>query len=250
MPIAADVHRISLLGIPVASQARCWTALYGFGKELTWRLESVNVDPPWTHFDVTRRGEPFGVFKVSLMGRHNLLNALAVIAVADDLGIPADLIARALETFEGIKRRQEIRGVKDGVMVMDDFAHHPTEVRETLAATRSFYPNRRIVAVFEPRTNSSRRRVFQQEYVKVFDGASQVVIKEPDALLQISEEERFSAKLLASDLVKRGVDGHYFPNTEQILEYLVGSIRPGDVVAILSNGGFDNIHTRLLSLIE
>ena len=231
----------------VMAQAHCWTALYGFGEKLTWQLDSVNFDPPWTYFDVTRRGEPLGAFKVPLMGRHNLLNALAVIAVADDLGIPADLIARALETFEGIKRRQEIRGVKGGVMVMDDFAHHPTEVRETLAATRSFYPNRRIVAVFEPRTNSSRRNVFQDRYSESFEMADMVCVRKPPMLQSIPVHERFSSEQLVQDLMARGKEAYYFPDTDAIIDYLVTMAKADDLIVVMSNGGFDNIHDRLLN---
>jgi UDP-N-acetylmuramate: L-alanyl-gamma-D-glutamyl-meso-diaminopimelate ligase len=140
--------------------------------------------------------------------------------------------------------------VINGVTVIDDFAHHPTAVRETVAALAVAYAGSRLIVIFEPRTNSSRRRVFQYDYVQVFDKADKVVIKEPDALVNIPEEERFSAKKLAADLVKRGVDGRCFQNTGLILDYLASDLQPGDVVAILSNGGFDNIHTRLLALIE
>jgi len=228
------------------SQAACWTALYGFGKKSPWRLEKVHCDPPWTHFEVTKREQPFGTFKVPLMGRHNLLNALAVIAAADDLSLSADVISRALETFEGIKRRQEVRGIKSGIVVIDDFAHHPTEVRETLAAARSFYPNKRLVAVFEPRTNSSRRKVFQDRYPNAFDMADLVCIRKPPMLEKIPAEERFSSSQLARDLEARGKEAYYFADTDAIIDHLVAIARADDVVLIMSNGGFDNIHERLL----
>ncbi len=228
------------------SQAPCWTALYGFGKELPWRLEEVHFNPPWTHFQVTKREKPFGTFQMPLMGRHNLLNALAVIAAADDLSLSADVISRALETFEGIKRRQEVRGIKRGIVVIDDFAHHPTEVRETLAAARSFYPNKRLVAVFEPRTNSSRRKVFQDRYPHSFDMADLVCIRKAPMLEKIPVEERFSSRQLARDLAARGKEAYYFADTDAIIDHLVAIARADDVVLIMSNGGFDNIHARLL----
>lgn len=230
----------------LTSQAPCWTALYGFGERSPWRLENVHFDPPWSHFDVTKRAQPFGTFKAPLMGRHNLLNVLAVIAVADDLGLSADLIHRALETFEGIKRRQEVRGIKNGIMVIDDFAHHPTEVRETLAAARSFYPNNRLVAVFEPRTNSSRRKVFQDTYPDSFNTADLVCIRKPPMLEKIPVEERFSSQQLARDLMALGKEARYFADTDAIIEHLVTIAKADDVILIMSNGGFDNIHERLL----
>jgi UDP-N-acetylmuramate: L-alanyl-gamma-D-glutamyl-meso-diaminopimelate ligase len=228
------------------SQASCWTVSYGVGQQCPWKLQKTSFDAPWTHFEVTNRGQLFGTFKLPLMGRHNLLNALAVIAVADDLGLPADVISRALETFEGIKRRQEVRGIKRGIVVIDDFAHHPTEVRETLSAARSFYPNKRLVAVFEPRTNSSRRRVFQDSYPDSFDMADLVCIRTPPMLEKIPVEERFSSSQLARDLAARGKKAYCFPDTDAIIDHLAAIARADDVVLIMSNGGFDNIHERLL----
>ncbi len=237
-------------GIPaiqeIVARVPCWIAMYGFGERSPWRLENVRFDRPWTRLEVTRRGEAFGTFKTPLMGRHNALNALAVIAVADDLRIPVDLISLALETFEGIKRRQEVRGIKRGITVMDDFAHHPTEVRETLAAVRAFYGNSRIVAVFEPRTNSSRRKVFQKVYPGSFDDADLVCIRKPPMLEKIPSEERFSSEELTRDLRNRGKEAYYFRDTDAIIDYLAKAAKPGDVILIMSNGGFDNIHERLL----
>jgi len=130
--------------------------------------------------------------------------------------------------------------------VIDDFAHHPTAVRETLAALQEAYNGHRLLAVFEPRTNSSRRRVFQKTYVESFDHADQVITREPIALTNIPADQRFSSRELTADLAARGKDARYFGTTEEIIAYLVSHTRPGDVIAILSNGGFDNIHVRLL----
>jgi UDP-N-acetylmuramate: L-alanyl-gamma-D-glutamyl-meso-diaminopimelate ligase len=230
----------------LVERAPCWTATYGFEEASPWRLENVRFDPPWTYFEVTMREEPFGTFRVPLMGRHNALNALAVIAVADDLRIPKDLISSALETFEGIRRRQEVRGTKRGITIIDDFAHHPTEVRETLAAAHAFYANSRLIAVFEPRTNSSMRKVFQKVYPKSFDDADLICIRKPSMLHKIPADERFSSEELTRDLKDRGKKAHYFPDTDAIIDYLVTVARPDDVILIMSNGGFDNIHERLL----
>jgi UDP-N-acetylmuramate: L-alanyl-gamma-D-glutamyl-meso-diaminopimelate ligase len=223
-----------------------WTALYGHEEQSPWKLGDTRIEPPWTHFEVVRRGELYGTFKTHMIGHHNLLNALAVIAVADDLRIPVEVISRALETFEGVKRRQEIRGIKSDIIVMDDFAHHPTAVRETLAAVRSFYADRRIVAVFEPRTNSSMRNVFQQSYGEAFDQADLICVRKPPLLKKIPEGQRFSSETLVSTLNSKGKKALFFPDTDGIIEYLSTEAQPGDLVLIMSNGGFDNIHERLL----
>jgi UDP-N-acetylmuramate: L-alanyl-gamma-D-glutamyl-meso-diaminopimelate ligase len=230
----------------LTAQASCWFVTYGFRKTSPWRIENMTTDPPWTHLQISLRGEPFGEFRLPLMGRHNALNALAVIAVAHDLRIPREVIAKALETVEGIKRRQEVRGVKRGVTVIDDFAHHPTAVRETLSAARSFYPDSRILAVFEPRTNSSRRKVFQTAYPESFDDADVVCIRQPPLLEKIPEQERFSSEDLTRDLAERGKKAFYFSDTEAIVDYLVEAAQPKDVILVMSNGGFDNIHEKLL----
>ena len=230
----------------LTAQAPCWIMNYGFEERSPWRLENVRPEPPWTYLEVTMRGEPFGTFKTPLVGRHNALNALSVIAVAHDLRIPIDLISEALETFEGIKRRQEVRGIKRGITIIDDFAHHPTEVRETLAAVRAFYASRRIIAVFEPRTNSSMRKVFQKVYPKSFDDADLICIRKPPMLDKIPAEERFSSEELTADLVNQGRRAFYFPDTDAIIEYLIKAAEPEDVILIMSNGAFDNIHERLL----
>jgi UDP-N-acetylmuramate: L-alanyl-gamma-D-glutamyl-meso-diaminopimelate ligase len=230
----------------LVGKSSCWTSLYGQEEKSPWQLRDIRIEPPWTHFEVLKRGEPYEVFKTPLIGHHNLLNTLAVIAVADDIRIPKDLIAQGLETFQGIKRRQEIRGEKRQIIVMDDFAHHPTAVKETLAAVRNFYADKRIVAVFEPRTNSSMRNIFQDRYATSFEDADLVCIRKPPLLKKIPVDERFSSKQLTKDLTERGKEAYYFPDTDNIIDFLVHSAKPGDVILIMSNGGFDNIHERLL----
>ena len=160
--------------------------------------------------------------------------------------ISKDVIATALETFEEIKRRQEIRGQKRQITVMDDFAHHPTAVRETVAAVKSFFSDGRVIAVFEPRTNTSMRSVFQNEYLQSFDSADVICIRKPALLKKIPRGQRFSSEQLVKDLKIRGQKAHYFQDTDAILDFLVKIAEPGDLILIMSNGGFDNIHDRLL----
>ena len=211
-----------------------------------WAISPVRIDPPWTIFDVTHSHDFYGRFQTPMPGDHNLSNTLAAIAVADRLGIPKQIIKEALQSFKGVKRRQEIRGTKNGVVVIDDFAHHPTAVKKTIQAIKGYYRESRLTAVFEPRTNTSMRNIFQDVYTEAFDSADRVCIRKPALLGKIPPEERFSSQQLVDDLNKRGLEAAYFENTEGIIDFLVKESRPGDVILVMSNGGFDNIHERLL----
>ena len=222
---------------------------YGRKPASQWRVENVSVVPPWNCFDILQGDQLFAALKMRQPGAHNRLNALAASAAAHQLGIPADVIARAFESFSGIKRRQEVRGIKNGVTVMDDFAHHPTAVKETIGAVRPFYPEGRLIAVFEPRTNTSMRDIFQEAYARVFDGADVVCIRKPPLLEKIPENCRFSSEKLVGDLQKQGIDASYFQDTDAIVDFVGASAKAGDVVLVMSNGGFDNIHERLLEIL-
>jgi UDP-N-acetylmuramate: L-alanyl-gamma-D-glutamyl-meso-diaminopimelate ligase len=227
-------------------KARCRIERYGDQKHSDWQLGPISFSPPWTVFEVIKHGRHYGTFKTKLIGQYNLLNSLPVIAIADHLGVPHDVISEALETFKGIKRRQQIRGRKRQIMVMDDFAHHPTAVRETIQAVKSFYPANRLVAVFEPRTNTSMRKVFQNVYPGSFDLADLICIRKPSLLKKIPAKDRFSSEHLVDELKKRGKNARFFSDTESIIDYLCQTAKPGDIILIMSNGGFDNIHERLL----
>ncbi len=224
----------------------CVVEKYGRDKDSLWRLGEVRPEPPWTVFEVLKQGKLFGEFRAQIMGEHNVLNSLATIAAADSLSIPVENIQDALVTFESPRRRQEVRGTKNGITVMDDFAHHPTAVRETIKAVRPFYPDGRLIAVFEPRTNSSMRNVFQEIYPNAFDDADIICVRKPPLLKKIPPDERFSSEKLAEDLISRGKDAHYFEDTEAIIDYVIGEAQRGDIVLVMSNGGFDNIHENIL----
>jgi UDP-N-acetylmuramate: L-alanyl-gamma-D-glutamyl-meso-diaminopimelate ligase len=225
---------------------RCRIERYGLQTNADWYPDRISMVPPLISFNVIKQGKFFNTFKTGLPGAHNLCNATAAIAVADRLGIPPDAIVHGIETFAGVRRRQEIRGEKRQITVMDDFAHHPTAVRETLQAVKALYADRRLVAVFEPRTNSSMRSVFQKDYPLAFDAADMVCIRKPPLLEKIPANDRFSSEQLVDDLKQRGKDAHYFPDTDTIIDYLCAMARPGDMILVMSNGGFDNIHERLL----
>jgi UDP-N-acetylmuramate: L-alanyl-gamma-D-glutamyl-meso-diaminopimelate ligase len=213
----------------------------------TWRLGEMVIEPPVTRFQVIRAGTDYATFETRMIGAHNLKNILSAIAVADHLGVTPEQTAAALARFKGVRRRQEIRGEKNGILVMDDFAHHPTAVRETVRAVKSHFSNHRVVAVFEPRTNSSMRKVFQNDYVAVFDPADRICIRKPSLLAKVPVEERLSSRQLVDDLKTRGKDAALFEDTQAIIDDLVHTSMRGDVILVMSNGGFDNIHDRLLT---
>ena len=224
----------------------CRMISYGRKTSAVWQLGSVTISQPWTFFDVLKRDTLFGTFKTRLLGEHNLLNALSAVVAADRLSISKEALAAAFETFEGVKRRQEVRGEKSGITVMDDFAHHPTAVRETIRAVKPFCPGGRLIAVFEPRTNSSMRNVFQNIYPLSFDGADVICIRQPSLLEKIPPQERFSSQQLVADLKGQSKNAHYFTDTDAIIDFLVTEANSGDLILVMSNGGFDNIHERLL----
>ncbi len=230
----------------ILPQANCRTQRYGQRPNSQWRLGRVEIAPPYTRFEVVHRDDLWGDFRTRMIGRHNLRNLLAGIAVGAQIGVSPEMVSHALETFKGVRRRQEIRGEKNGVTVMDDFAHHPTAVVETIDAVKSYYGRQRVIAVFEPRTNSSRRNVFQSQYAAAFDRADMVCIRQPPLLEKIPLEQRFSSEQLVADLKARGKAAAYFPDTEAIIDFLLRESHHGDVLLVMSNGGFDNIHARLL----
>jgi UDP-N-acetylmuramate: L-alanyl-gamma-D-glutamyl-meso-diaminopimelate ligase len=226
--------------------AGCQVLPYGQNQSSTWRLGRVRIDAQHTCFEVWHKGRLWAEFKTRMIGNHNLCNLLAGIAVGHRLQIDREALQQSTETFQGVRRRQEIRGVEDDIAVIDDFAHHPTAVKATIEAVKSFYSRRRLIAVFEPRTNSSRRNIFQTQYAASFDAADLILIRQPPMLDKIPESERFSSQQLVDDLKKRGHSARYFPDTGAIIECLLRDAKPQDVVLIMSNGGFDNIHVRLL----
>ncbi|MCU0613733.1 MAG: UDP-N-acetylmuramate:L-alanyl-gamma-D-glutamyl-meso-diaminopimelate ligase [Desulfobacterales bacterium] len=230
----------------ISTDSGCSFVYYGKDPQSEWYLKESGVNGSKTVFQLYKDGKFFGTFQTPLIGEHNLLNAMPVIAICHSIGIDHHTISSGLESFQGVKRRQEIRGVKNGVTVMDDFAHHPTAVRETIRAVKPFYPHGRVIAVFEPRTNTSMRNIFQDIYPLSFDGADLICVRKPPLLEKIPKNERFSSEQLVQSLKKQGKDAYYFDDTEPIIKFLTGSVKSGDLVLIMSNGGFDNIHQRLL----
>ncbi len=235
----------------IAAEAPCPVQGYGLNPSHSWSLDDVTAINGASRFRVLKNGAPWASMTVNLSGRHNCLNSLAVCGVLHHLGLNIPVINQGLESFAGVKRRQEVRGIEKGITVIDDFAHHPTAVRETLTGLKQAYPGQRLIAVFEPRTNSSRRAIFQNDYAVAFDSADLILLREPLPIDGLSTEELFSSSRLADDLQqKRKLQAEAFADTDTLLDRLGAILRQGDVVAILSNGGFDNIHVRLLQQIK
>ncbi len=220
--------------------------LYGFGSKAHWRIAEMEVDAQETRFRLLHQGEEFGEFSIPMPGRHNCLNGAAVAVMAHRLGIPREAISRGLAAAKGAKRRQEIVGEIGGITVMDDFAHHPTAVEETLSALRARYPRRRLVVAFEPCTNTSRRSIFQERYPKAFREADVVLVRQVKHPEKAPEGDRFSSRRLAEDLNAMGIEAHYFPDTDGIIHHLCKYARRGDLVVAMSNGPFDDLCRRLV----
>ncbi|MCG6879191.1 MAG: UDP-N-acetylmuramate:L-alanyl-gamma-D-glutamyl-meso-diaminopimelate ligase [Deltaproteobacteria bacterium] len=228
--------------------ALCKLETYGFDKGNGWRIGEVSDSEDLTAFSVIRNGQEANnkTFKTPLFGRHNVSNCLSAVVLAHVLGVPENALSTALRSFRGVKRRQEIIGEKRGITVMDDFAHHPTAVRETVRAVKKKYPHRRLVVVFEPRSNSSRRNIFQAQYAESFDAGDLMMIREPAMVEKIPVHERFSARELVNQLTRKGLEAYSFGETDGLLAELLSSAKQDDVVLIMSNGGFDNLHQRFL----
>jgi UDP-N-acetylmuramate: L-alanyl-gamma-D-glutamyl-meso-diaminopimelate ligase len=212
---------------------------------LDWQAHDLEPTCDTTRFKVRRHGSPFGSFEVPMVGTHNVRNALAAIAVATETGVGVDRIVEGLRAFAGVKRRLEVVGVADGVTVYDDFAHHPTAVAETLAAVRAANPKARIWAVFEPRSASSCRRVFQDDFARAFAGADEVLLA-PVFRSTLPDDERLSIPQLVRDLESRGQRAREAASIDEIVSVVVGEHRSGDLVVLMSNGGFGGIHQKLL----
>jgi UDP-N-acetylmuramate: L-alanyl-gamma-D-glutamyl-meso-diaminopimelate ligase len=186
-------------------------------------------------------------FTLPMAGEHNQHNAAAVVVCASELGLSREQIQRGFSTFTGIKRRMEVRGEAAGVTVLDDFAHHPTAIAETIRAIRQQYPQRRLWALFEPRSNTTRRNVFQRELAESLSLADGVFISRVDRLQELNESERLNPEEIVERLRSGGKVAEYSPSADEIVNRLVPNLHDRDVVAVFSNGKFDGIHDKLLT---
>ena len=213
----------------------------------TWEVLGVEyLKSGRCRFELRRAGEPFAQFETLLSGAYNLGNVTAAVAVAHSLGVRKEDSILGVASFGGVTRRQQFRGVAQGVYVLDDYAHHPTAVTSTLLGLRRRFRGRRLVALYEPRSATSRRAVFQEEFVAAFAHADSVVVGALHDPSRIPPEQRFDAERLARDLHHRGTPATYIPRVDDIVAHTVDLVRPGDVVVAFSSGAFGGIHDKLL----
>jgi UDP-N-acetylmuramate: L-alanyl-gamma-D-glutamyl-meso-diaminopimelate ligase len=239
--LGADSERAR--GLAGAAKSRVET--FGTSEGVDWQAHDLEAIGASTRFKVRRGGGPYGTFEVPLVGAHNVRNATAAIAIAADVGIAPERIAEGLRRFAGVKRRLEVVGTARGVTVYDDFAHHPTAVAETLAGLRTANPNARIWAVFEPRSASSCRRIFQEDFARAFSQATEVLIA-PVFRSTLPDAERLSVPQLVRDLTGQGQRAREANSLDDIIAAIVREHAPGDLVVLMSNGGFGGIHQKLL----
>ncbi|HQU84146.1 MAG TPA: UDP-N-acetylmuramate:L-alanyl-gamma-D-glutamyl-meso-diaminopimelate ligase [Pyrinomonadaceae bacterium] len=224
---------------------------FGIADDAKWQARYIDFSGDKTRFTVFKDGHSWGEFETHLIGEFNVKNCLAVIIAADAWGILKENIQKAFDTFKSVKRRMEVRGVEKGVTVIDDFAHHPTAVEETLKALQQKYHDKRLIAVFEPRSWSSRLAVFQEPYSKAFTYADYVIIA---GVYNTSKASELGKVLDVDELVKdielQGKPAFSFPDAGAIVEHLAPELKDGDVVAIMSNGGFGGIHDKILNVLK
>lgn len=234
----------------LADSAPCRVVTYGLAAGAAWRAAAIQPGETATRFSLLREGQDAGTVVLPLAGRHNVTNALGVLAAAQAVGVDVQRAVGSLPGFAGVARRMQVRGVAGGVTVIDDFAHHPTKVRETVLAARARYPQSYLVAVFEPRTATSRRKVFQDAYPASFAAADEVVLVPAFEADKIAAEERFDSAALVAALERNGQRAALCANADEVVSRLTRRLPPGAVVLIMSNGAFDNIHEKLLAALR
>ena len=226
---------------PLLNVNFCPVKRFGLGEQNAIRATNVRLGPTASEFEI-----PSAKFHLNLAGEFNVRNALAVVAAAKHCGLSNKQIQSAFDTFSGIKRRMEVRGIAGGVTVIDDFGHHPTAIRETLRALRLKYAREKIWAIFEPRSNTTRRNVFQLELADAFADADGVVVSQIARLELLKPEERLNPAQLMADLKAVEKDAAYLPDVDAIVAHVATRVQGGDVIVVFSNGGFGGIHGKLL----
>ena len=231
--------------LPLTGVGHCPVRHFGLGNDCDAQADQLLFSESGSTF---RLGS--AQFRIPMIGELNVRNALAALLMARYAGLSDEQIQAGFDTFEGIRRRMEIRGEVNGVTVIDDFAHHPTAIRETLKALSRRFPERRVWAIFEPRSNTTRRNHFQIELAEALRLAKRVVVAEVARLEQVPPEERLNPAQLMADIRAAGVEADYLPTADEIVAHVVPQAQPGDILCVLSNGGFDNIHQKLIDALE
>lgn len=223
----------------------------GYGQRSgNYRIADRDVVVGRNQFTVVKDGERVADLALKIFGEHNSLNALSVFAMADQLGFAKNKVLQAMADFKGVKRRQELLGEVNGATVIEDFAHHPTAVDLTLRCMRERFPDGRLLAVFEPRSATSRRKVFQEEYARAFSVADMIFVAQPYDQSRIAETDRFSTDQLIADLRAKGKTAETATDVDGLLAKVAPLLRPNDVLLIMSNGGFDGIYEKLFARLK
>ncbi len=230
----------------VATAAQCTVQTYGT-EDSFWSARDIQQNTNGTQFVLYRDGQAIGPFQAPLFGRHNIQNTVAALAIGLDEGMDPSQALKGLQSFQNVKKRHEIKGIARGVTVIDDFAHHPTAVRETVRAVSTRYPDSRLWCCFEVESNTSRRRVFQQAYIDAFSGAHCVVFCKPLAKKDnLAASERLDLESLVQDIQNQGTEAQLIPEVQDIVSWLTDRLRPGDVVLGMSGRHFYGLHDLLL----
>jgi UDP-N-acetylmuramate: L-alanyl-gamma-D-glutamyl-meso-diaminopimelate ligase len=232
------------------SKAFCPVETYGLSPDCDWYAGDVLWHDAATEFRVVYRGGEVTRIRMPIAGRHNVLDALSAVALAYGRGIECEAIERAFATFQSVRRRMEIKGEANGVLVVEDFAHHPTAIRLTLDGARTQWPGRRIWAAIEPRSNTMRRKVFQDALPEALAIADRVVIGPVNRGQLLSDDERLSPEAIAENLCDHGKSAKAFGSTPEIVDYLAANVSPGDLVIVMSNGSFDGLCAKMLEKLK
>jgi UDP-N-acetylmuramate: L-alanyl-gamma-D-glutamyl-meso-diaminopimelate ligase len=215
-----------------------------------WRAKNIESSEGGMVFDVTNGETQVGRFSIPMLGTFNVRNALDVIVASKELGLDNKAIQAGLSSFKSVKRRLELKGEANNIRVYDDFAHHPTAVLETLRAVRQQYPQDRIWAIFEPRSNTCRRRIFENDFIKSFDPADNAVVARVFGASKLAPEDQLSPDRVVEGIRARGKTAVTFDTTAEIVDFVAGQAVAGDHVVVMSNGGFDGIHGKLLTALK
>jgi UDP-N-acetylmuramate: L-alanyl-gamma-D-glutamyl-meso-diaminopimelate ligase len=226
-------------------RAFCPVECYGVSERADWKITNLKLEEDRTLWSVSRHGKPWTNFEFSLGGEYNVWNATAAAALAANYGISSDSIAKALRTFRSVKRRLEVKAKVDGVTIIDDFAHHPTAIAQTIRALRARYPHSRLWVVLEPRSNTMRRNVLQDALAQSLALADQVVIAAIFKSEAIPEAERLDLNCVVDEIKRNGKEARILADADAIVDAITPEVRDGDVIAILSNGGFGGIYEKL-----
>lgn len=266
--VSADAAEIT----DILYHAHCKVVTYGFSEQAEYRIvchcerpkdakqspagkvtpgDCFGADAPRNdmradnRFAITNSGAKHE-FATPIAGRHNLSNTAAALALLMEIGIDAGILAEGLKTFKGVKRRQEVRGVISSITVIDDFAHHPTAIRETIQAVKARYRSGRVWAIFEPRSNTTRRNIFEKELASSLGEADNAIIAGVFHAEGIPKGDRLNPEAVVRAISDRGCSAHFIPQTAYIVEFVVRNVLPGDTILVMSNGAFDNIHEKII----